>query len=185
MPDGMAHYQTKSLPITKMKRSIQILRTILVINMKQKLFDSEACAVHLRASVMHLSRHLRSGMQRDGLSVAILSALGQLYRGGSMTPTELARREGVKLQSLTRLLAELVSEGWIERTVNAADARQSVLALSLAGKKRLAAAAKRGEAPLAKAIQTRLSRDEQALLAQACALLETLGDAMQEESAGV
>lgn len=147
-------------------------------------FDTEQCAIRLRAAVMHLSRQLRSDMQRDGLSVSILSALGQLYRGGAMSPTELARREGVKLQSLTRLLAELEFEGWIERKASASDARQSVLSISRHGIKRLGAAVKGGELSLAKAIETRLSEEEQALLLRACTLLDTLGEAMREEGQG-
>ncbi len=150
-----------------------------------KTFDATACAVQLRAAVMHLSRQLRSGMQHDGLALAVLSALGQLHRGGSMTPTELARREGVKLQSLTRLLAELESEGWIERSANAADARQSLLVITTLGKRRLGAAAKGADAPLAKAIGSHLSSQDQALLLRACALLISLSDAMQHEETPV
>ena len=129
---------------------------------------------------MHLSRHLRSGMQHDGLPVAMLSVLGQLYRGGPMTPTELARREGVKLQSLTRLLAELESEAWVERSVSAADARQSLLTITPRGKKRLGGAAQGADVPLAQAIATRLSTQDQALLLRACGVLASLGDALQD-----
>ncbi len=143
--------------------------------------NTEHCAVRLRAAVMQLSRQLRTGMQRDGLSVALLSALGQLYRGGAMTPTELAKREGVKLQSLTRLLAELEFEGWIERKANTADARQSVLSISTQGKKRLGTAVKGGELSLAKAMERCLSAQDQALLLRACTLMDTLGEAMQDE----
>ena len=149
--------------------------------MTSEPFDALARAARLRAAVMHLSRRLRCGMQHDGLPVAQLSVLGQLRRGGSMTPTELARRENVKLQSLTRLLAELEAQGWIARDVHAADARQSLLAISPAGRKRLGAAAKGADAPLAKAIATRLNPQDQALLLRACTVLETLGDALQDE----
>ena len=142
--------------------------------------DAKHCAVHLRTAVMHLSRQLRSGMLGDGLSQAMLSALGQLRRGGTMTPTELAQREGVKLQSLTRLLAELESAGWISRKVNAADARQSMLSISPQGTRRLGAAVKGGELSLTQAIETRLNAEDQAVLLCACALLETLGDAMRD-----
>jgi DNA-binding MarR family transcriptional regulator len=148
--------------------------------MTSKPFDPTACAVQLRAAVMHLSRHLRTGMQHDGLPLAMLSALGQLYRGGAMTPTELARREGVKLQSLTRLLAELEAEGWVERSVSAVDARQSLLAITPRGKKRLGAAAQGADVPLAQAIATRLNAQDQALLLRACAVLASLGDALQD-----
>lgn len=146
--------------------------------------DTEHCAVRLRAAVMQLTRQLRSDMQRGGLSVAMLSALGQLYRGGALTPTELARREGVKLQSLTRLLAELESQGWIERRANATDARQSVLSISPQGIQRLGTAVKGGELSLAKAIATRLGEEDQAVLLRACTLLDTLGEAMQDEGQG-
>lgn len=142
--------------------------------------DAKHCAVRLRTAVMHLSRQLRSGMLGDGLSQAMLSALGQLRRGGTMTPTELAQREGVKLQSLTRLLAELASAGWISRKVNATDARQSMLSISPQGTRRLLTAVKGGEISLAHAIETRLSAEEQAVLLRACTLLETLGDAMRD-----
>lgn len=143
--------------------------------------DSKYCAAQLRTATMQLARQLRSTMQRDGLSQAMLSVLGQLYRGGAMTPTELARLEGVKLQSLTRLLAELAAAGWITRQVNAADARQSVLSISPQGRKRLGAAVRDTERSLAKVIQTRLSEADQALLLHACALLDTLAEAMRDE----
>ena len=143
--------------------------------------NAEHCAVRLRTATMQLARQLRSTMQRDGLSQAMLSAMGQLYRGGAMTPTELARREGVKLQSLTRLLAELEAAGWITRQVNQADARQTVLSISPQGKKRLGAAVRGTELSLAKVIQTRLSDADQALLLRACALLETVTEAMRDE----
>ncbi len=146
-----------------------------------KPFDATACAVQLRAAVMHLSRQLHTGMQHDGLALAMLSVLGQLHRGGSTTPTELARHQGVKLQSLTRLLADLETEGWIERSVNAADARQSLLVITTMGKKRLAAAAKGADAPLAQAIATHLSPQDQALLLRACSLLTSLGDSLRQE----
>lgn len=134
---------------------------------------------------MHLSRHLRTGMQHDGLPVAMLSVLGQLYRGGPMSPTELARSGGVKLQSLTRLLAELEAQGWIERSVSAADARQSVLTITTRGKKRLGAAAQGADVPLAQAIATRLNAQDQALLLRACTVLASLGDALQDGEATV
>lgn len=147
--------------------------------------QSQHCAVRLRTAVLHLSRQLRSGMVSDGLSQAMLSALGQLHRGGTMTPTELAQREGVKLQSLTRLLADLESAGWITRTVHAADARQSLLSVSPQGFQRLLTAVQGGDMPLAHAIETCLNTDDQAVLLRACTLLETLGDAVRDAGKSV
>lgn len=142
-------------------------------------FDAAHCAVRLRTTLMQLSRQLRSGMQQAGLNGAALSVLGQLYRGGSMTPTQLAGREGVKLQSLTRLLAELDLDGSLERRVNPADARQSLLSLTAKGKRDLLAAVRQGEASLARMIQTCLHKDEQAQLLHACTLLDRIAAAMR------
>ncbi|MFS2168281.1 MarR family transcriptional regulator, partial [Variovorax sp. Varisp62] len=61
--------------------------------------------------------------------MAKLSVLGQLHRYGPCTPTALAGLERVKLQSLTRLLAELEAEGWIGRTPHPSDGRQWLLSL--------------------------------------------------------
>ena len=62
-----------------------------------------------------------------------LSVLSRLGRQGAMSPTELARGEGVRLQSLTRLIAELEAEGWVRRSDDPADGRRSLLALTPAG----------------------------------------------------
>jgi DNA-binding MarR family transcriptional regulator len=140
--------------------------------------DAAQCAVRLRRSVLVLARRLRPSMQGDGISAAKLSVIGRLYRGGPMSPTELAAREGVKLPSLTRLVAELEGDGWLAREAHASDGRRSLLRLTPFGRKRLVAAAQAADAPLANAIATAISADERRVLLQACALLEKIGDAM-------
>lgn len=143
--------------------------------------DVLQCAIRLRSAVTRLSRQLRSGLQRNGLSAASLSLLGQLHRFGPMTPTELAGREKVRLQSLTRLLAELESAGWLERAPHADDGRRSLVSLSAKGRRRLADAAQAGEASIAKTMATALSAAQRTTLFEACALLETLADTMDRQ----
>lgn len=140
--------------------------------------DSRHCAVRLRETVSSLSRRLRPNPQRDGISAAKLSVIAQLYRGGPMTPTDLAGREGVKLQSLTRLLAELESDGWVTRKTHASDRRQSLLTLTPRGVARLTAAVRARVVVLAKIIETSLDADQRALLLDACALFDRIGDAL-------
>lgn len=125
-----------------------------------------------------LARRLRPSLQGDGISAAKLSVIGQLYRVGPMTPTELAAREGVKLPSLTRLVAELEDDGWLARKSHISDGRRSLLGLTALGKKRLVAAAQAADAPLADAIANTVSADERVVLQQACALLERIGAAL-------
>jgi len=126
-------------------------------------------------------RQLRSAQPQDGISVAKLSVLGQLHRLGPSTPSELARRERVKLQSLTRLLAELEADGWVTRRPHGSDARQSVLSLTRVGVRMLTADVRRREAALLAAIQTSLSAAEQATLLSACGLIDRIADTIHAE----
>ena len=144
--------------------------------------DPAQCASRLRASVSLLSRQLRSGSAGpDGPSVAKLSVLGQLHRHGPCTPTALAGLERVKLQSLTRLLAELEAEGWIGRTPHPSDGRQWLLSLTAEGVRRLKALMRRREAALAEAIGATLDAGQRALLLQACGLIDGIAAALDSD----
>jgi DNA-binding MarR family transcriptional regulator len=140
--------------------------------------DARHCALRLRGSVSQFSRRLRSAQPGNGISVAKLSVLGLLHRLGALTPSELARHERVRLQSLTRLLAELEADGWLRRVPHAADGRQSVLSLTRTGVQALSADVQRREAALAGAIGAALSVTERAQLLKACALIDRLADAL-------
>ncbi|BEP51045.1 MULTISPECIES: MarR family winged helix-turn-helix transcriptional regulator [Variovorax] len=143
--------------------------------------DALQCAARLRTAVSQFSRQLRSGPAApDGPSVAKLSVLGQLHRHGPCTPTALAAHERVKLQSLTRLLAELEAEGWIGRAPHATDGRQWLLSLTPEGLRRLKALMRSREAALARAIGATLGAEQRALLLQACGLLDRIAGALEE-----
>ena len=144
--------------------------------------DPAQCASRLRTSVSLLSRQLRSGSAApDGPSVAKLSVLGQLHRHGPCTPTALAGLERVKLQSLTRLWAELEAEGWIGRTPHPTDGRQWLLSLTAEGVRRLKALMRRREAALAEAIGATLDAGQRALLLQACGLIDGIAAALDSD----
>jgi DNA-binding MarR family transcriptional regulator len=114
------------------------------------------------------------------LSTAKLAVLAQIHHRGPMTPTELAARERVKLQSLTRLLAELQADGLLARAPHDADARQSVLTPTGAGRARLKAVARLREASLEAAIGARLSASEIATLRKACDLIDEVAAHLDE-----
>lgn len=139
---------------------------------------AQACASQLRRAVTLLSRPLRPKLQTEGIGAAKLSVIGQLRLAGPMTPTELAMREGVKVQSLTRLLAELEAENWVKREPHATDGRQSVLTLTRSGLTLLGSAAKRVEISLAQVIASELTSTECAQLQSACVLLERIAQAL-------
>jgi DNA-binding MarR family transcriptional regulator len=150
--------------------------------------DPRHCALRLRASVSRLTRELRSTLPPEGISLAKLSVLALLHRLGPLTPSELARRERVKLQSLTRLLAELEADGLVARAPHPADGRQSLLSLTRRAVKALTDDVHRREASLADAVAASLSTAERALLLQACALIDrvaqTVADAAANATAG-
>lgn len=102
-----------------------------------------------------------------------LSVLSRLGRRGPMSPTELARGEGVRLQSLTRLIAELEAEGWVGRSDDPADGRRSLLALTREGAAGLRSAVEAAEQAMAGHLEA-LPADELALLHRACGLLDHL-----------
>ena len=137
-----------------------------------------ACAHRLRRVVSLLARPLRPKLQAEGITAAKLSVIGQLRFVGLMTATELAVREGVRIQSLTRLLAELEESEWITRGAHPTDGRQIVLSLSPSGMALLKRAGEQVDASLAQVIAEQLTVEEQAQLLAACVLLERLAKSL-------
>jgi len=132
--------------------------------------------------VSQLARKLRPSLRGDGISVAKLSVIGQVHRAGALTPTQLAAREGVKLQTLTRLLAELEAGGWLQRTRDQADGRRSLLAMTPRGTKRLFEAARDQSDRLTRLIESHLSVAERSQLLASCGLLERLDAALDADA---
>jgi DNA-binding MarR family transcriptional regulator len=125
-----------------------------------------------------LNRQLRPEQSGSVLSAAALATLARIHRHPGLTPSQLAQAAGVRLQSLTRLLADLEGGAHIRRDAHASDKRQSMLSLTTKGRQSLKAEARRREAALAKAIATCLSADERIFLLEACGLLDHIGNVL-------
>jgi DNA-binding MarR family transcriptional regulator len=147
--------------------------------------DTLHVAIRLRAAVSRLTRHLRTRATADLPGSAKLSVLGQLYRQGPLTPTQLASHERVRLQTLTRLLAEIEAEGSIARRPHPGDARQTVLSLTSAGARLLTAEVHRRESSLASALDTRLSDSERTQLLAACDLIDRVAGALDADQSAL
>ena len=76
-----------------------------------------------------------------------------------MRLSDLAAIRGVDVSSMSRKIARLVEQGWIDRTADPADGRASVLSLSPAGRKLVIAENARMGATLA-ATLTEWSQEE-------------------------
>jgi DNA-binding MarR family transcriptional regulator len=131
-------------------------------------------ARHIRYGVMQLARRMRLERGDDPLSASKLVMLGWLMRGGALTPTELAARERVRPQSLTRTLAALEEDGLILRMAGAQDRRQSPVAITEKGIEALNRDMGQRDAWLAAAMAERLSPTECEVLRLAAQLMERL-----------
>jgi DNA-binding MarR family transcriptional regulator len=139
--------------------------------------DLGPAARTLRRGVMSLARRLRAERATNGLSLAKISVLGHLARRGELTPSALAAADRLRPQSLTRVLAELESDGLISRTRDAADGRQRRVALTPLGRSMLAADMRQRDEWLAATMGELLTKSERDLLVRAAELLERLADA--------
>jgi|SRR5580658_204258 DNA-binding MarR family transcriptional regulator len=136
--------------------------------------ETAAEARALRTAVARFQRSLRAERSPEGPSLEQLSLLGTLHRGGPMTAGELADRERLRPQSMTRMLARLEERGLITRTPDPADQRRRVIAITLLGRQSLAAEMLRRDARLAGALAHALTPAERDVLRIARDLFERL-----------
>ncbi len=136
--------------------------------------SADDAAATLIQAVKRLARRLRRERAAHGVSPSKLTVLGHLLRDGPMTATDLAARDRIQPQSLTRIIAALEERGLIGRQQDEADRRQIRIALTEAGRALLAEDSRRQAEWLARAIGATLDPAERALLRAAAPLLERL-----------
>lgn len=132
-------------------------------------------AHELRLATMRLSRRLRQERADHGLPLGQLSALATLGRLGPLTAGALAAHEQVRPPSMTKVLANLVAAGYVDRTPDPLDGRQVVLSLTPRARTLLREDRRRREEWLALGL-ARLDPDQRAALAAALPVLEVLAD---------
>jgi DNA-binding MarR family transcriptional regulator len=96
--------------------------------------DEQNRASDLRRSITRLNRRMRAQRSLDALSANKLGVLSYLYHRDNSSPGEVAAAEHLQPQSLSKLLAELESEGLTSRSKSQTDRRQSVLTITQAGR---------------------------------------------------
>lgn len=127
----------------------------------------------LRIAVMRMARRLRVERTESSLTLSQLAALASLDRHGPMTPGELAAHEKVQPPSMTRVLAVLEEGGLVVRSPHPTDGRQSLVAISGAGRRLIAEDRRRRDAWLSQQMRE-LSAEELALLREVAPLLDRL-----------
>jgi DNA-binding MarR family transcriptional regulator len=101
------------------------------------------------------------------------AALATVERDGPLTPSALARIEGIQRPTATRVLARLEEDGLIARRTDPADGRVSYVEITPAGRALLRRIRSRKNEYLAKQLR-RLEPGELATLEQAAAIIERL-----------
>jgi DNA-binding MarR family transcriptional regulator len=138
--------------------------------------DSDArLASDLSLAVMRLARQLRFRNPSSPVSLSQLSALATLTNEGPMTPGALAIRERVRPPSMTRVIASLADEGFVDRAPHPVDGRQVLVSVSESGAELVKAARRARQEWLAEQL-VKLDGDKRAVLREAADLMLALVD---------
>jgi DNA-binding MarR family transcriptional regulator len=132
-------------------------------------------AADLSLAVMRLARQLRFRNPQSPVSLSQLSALTTLANEGAMTPGALAIRERVRPPSMTRVIASLADEGFVEREPHPVDGRQVVVSVSESGAELVKAARRARQEWLAERLAT-LDDDKRGTLREAADIILALVD---------
>jgi DNA-binding MarR family transcriptional regulator len=135
--------------------------------------DPGRVASDLRVVLGQLMRRLRAEHRFPFSHGAVL---GRLDRGGASAVSDLAVAERVRPQSMAQTVADLESEGLVERRPDPGDRRRALVSLTDQGRAVLEVDRGRREGWLAGTISSQLTPEEQAVLADAVELLRRLAE---------
>ena len=133
---------------------------------------ASALAADLRALVGKMKRRLREQADAGDLTPSQTGAILRLEKDGPATTSGLARAEGMRPQSMAAVVAALEAQGLVSGSPDPADGRQTLLSLTEACRRRLREGRAARQDWLSRTLLARLSADEQALVAEAVALLD-------------
>jgi DNA-binding MarR family transcriptional regulator len=137
---------------------------------------ASALAADLNALIGKFKRRLREQASTGDLTPSQTSVLMHLDRNGPTTVTALARIEGVRSQSMGATVAVLEAAGLVNGSPDPKDGRQTILSLTPACRELIRSGRAARHDWLFRAIQTRLTPQEQEQLAVSMSLLNRLID---------
>lgn len=133
--------------------------------------DYPVLAEDLRAAVGDFVRTMRV---LDAMPPGQSAVLGHLDRVGELSIADLARREQVRHQSMTRTVNLLRDRGLVTIGASPADRRRVVVTLTEGGGHRLVQERLRRAAGIARALGEELDDEERAIVARIPAILRKL-----------
>jgi DNA-binding MarR family transcriptional regulator len=141
-----------------------------------------ALAGDLRVVIGQLRRRLREQASFGDLTWSQTSVLSRLDREGPATVTSLARAEGMRPQSMGATVSALQAAGLVSGSPDPKDGRQTILSLTPTCQEWIKAGRAAKEDWLFRAIQSKLSPEEQEELASAVELLKRLAEGERHAS---
>jgi DNA-binding MarR family transcriptional regulator len=138
--------------------------------------DVARAASELELLLGRLRRRMRAEAPSEGIALSQMTVLSRLVRDGADTASALAAAEHVRAQSMAATIANLESQGLVERADDPDDRRRILVMATEAGRQLVFGVRRSREAWLARAIATCFDQDEQDTLLKAMALLERLAD---------
>ncbi|MDR3510571.1 MAG: MarR family transcriptional regulator [Caulobacteraceae bacterium] len=138
--------------------------------------DAAALAAELHIVAGALKRRLREQGDLGDLTSAQKSVLLRLERDGPATGSALARAEAMRPQSMGAIIAALEAAGYVAGAPDPSDGRQTIISLTDHFRTWVAAARAARKDWLLRALQARLTAQEQRQLAGAVDLLKRLLD---------
>lgn len=136
--------------------------------------DPAALAGELRVVLGQLVRRLREQATGTDLTRSQSSVLLRIERGGPATATALARAEGIRPQSMAKIVAVLEDAGLISGSPDPRDGRKTVLDLTTTAREHFRTGRLAKEDWLTQAIGAGFSAEEVARLASCTDLLGRL-----------
>lgn len=136
--------------------------------------SSQALAQDLRALVSKLKRRLREQAHVGDLTPSQTSVLLRLEKDGPATSSDLARAEGMRPQSMVPIIATLQKAEFVIGTPDPSDGRRTLLSLTEACRKWIEDGRAARQDWLTRALEARLSPQEQGEVARAIELLKRL-----------
>jgi DNA-binding MarR family transcriptional regulator len=135
--------------------------------------DPARLASELRLALGQLVRRLRV---EHRLSFSHVAVLARLDREGTHSIGSLAAAERIRPQSMAQTIRDMESDGLIERRVDPADGRRSLVDMTAEGRDMLEEDRRRRQGWLTEALSRELNARERADLMTAVDLLRRLGE---------
>jgi DNA-binding MarR family transcriptional regulator len=128
-------------------------------------------AAELRATFGNLKRKVRQQGEQNDFTSSQIAVVLRLEKDGPATVSSLARAEGMRPQSMSAVIAPLEEMGFVAGAADPNDGRKTLMSLTKACKKWIEDGRAARQDWLARAIQQKLSPQEQNQLSSAIHLL--------------